>query len=232
MTTNTTVTRLGKGVVIRGAIRGDGDLEVEGRVEGSIEVSGDVAIERSGRVQAPVSGENVIVRGAVAGAVRATESVVLEDGARVVGDLNAPSIGIRPGGLLRGYVSTTGKAGSVAAGGSAGAGKPRGASSRSAERPVATPAPRAQRPATLARTREEAAPAAPVTAPTAVGRLPPPRTPPPRVPAPAPSRPAFVEPTGSPLTRASGRTSGGPPPPVVPSLKKGAKGAMKKKGAR
>jgi hypothetical protein len=46
------------------------------------------------------------VAGAVAGNLHGSELVVLEAGARVVGDVSAPSIGIRPGALLRGRVET------------------------------------------------------------------------------------------------------------------------------
>src|SRR5215468_2216170 len=76
---------IGRGTVVRGSVRGEGDL-----------------------VQSDVSGRRVTVRGAVAGNVSATEAIVLEAGARVVGDLGAPQIGIRPGALVRGMVSTGG----------------------------------------------------------------------------------------------------------------------------
>jgi cytoskeletal protein CcmA (bactofilin family) len=230
----TTTSRLGRGVVVRGTIRGEGDIAIDGRVEGLIEVSGEIAVERDGRVQAPLTGDRVIVRGAVAGEIRASESVVLDGGARVVGDLHAPSIGIRPGGLLRGYVSTSGKA----AGGAA------GRAAKAERRPAPTQAPRAQRPAAIAqaqaqavatapRAREEAAPTAPARSVPARVAAPPPRAPIARTEAAPAARAALVEPAASPMTRASGRAShGGPPPPVVPSLKKGAKGAMKKKGGK
>ncbi len=234
-----TTSRIGRGVVIRGTIRGDGDLTVEGRVEGSLEVSGEIEIGETGQVRAPISADRIVVRGAVAGDVRGTESVILEEGARVVGDLAAPSVGIRPGGLLRGYVSTTGK--------SAAAGAVK-AASRAARTPaVATQAPRAHRPASLQRARDEAVAAAPAPAPAPSQRSPVkgpalPRPPARPVVASPPSQKSFVEPATSPMTRASGKpgagvpvsreSSGGPPPPVVPSLKKGARGSMKKKAGR
>ena len=228
--------KIGRGVVVRGTIRGDGDLTVEGRVEGTVDIRGEIDIADSARVRASVSGDRVVVRGAVAGDVAGRDGVVLEEGARVVGDLSAPSIGIRPGGLLRGYVSTTGKSAPAAAA--------KGAA-RSRVAPVATPAPRAQRPAALARSRDEAA----VTAPAASQRSPSPVKGPalPKPPArPTPPSPtaqrSFVEPIASPMTRPAGKSTGvaparessagGPPPPVVPALKKGARGSMKKKAGR
>lgn len=220
------MSKIGRGVVVRGTIRGEGDLTIEGRVEGLLDIGGEVEITETARLRSPVSGERVIVRGAVAGDIRARESIVLEEGARVVGDLGAPSVGIRPGGLLRGYVSTAGKAATAAASAKV---------SRSA--PIATPAPRAQRPAALPRVREEV-----VTPPAPSQRTPARQVAParPAVPSPAPSSRAFVEPVASPMIRASGKptaaasreSSSGPPPPVVPALKKGARGSMKKKAGR
>jgi cytoskeletal protein CcmA (bactofilin family) len=105
--------RIGRGVVVRGTIRGDGDLEVEGRVEGTVDVDGELTLADSARVKiegGALSGRRVVIQGAVLGDVRGSASIVLDPGARVVGDLAAPSIGIRPGGLLRGHVSTDGAA--------------------------------------------------------------------------------------------------------------------------
>lgn len=101
---------IGRGTVVRGSVRGDGDLDIHGRVEGSVELGGELLIGEAALIKSDVSARRVVVRGAVAGSVSGHESVVLESGARVVGDLHAPSIGIRPGALVRGNVSTGGPA--------------------------------------------------------------------------------------------------------------------------
>src|SRR5580698_3894348 len=97
---------IGQGTLVRGSVRGEGDLEVLGRVEGSVAVGGELSIGEGALVKSDVSGLRVVVRGAVLGDVSAEESIVLEAGARVVGDLGAPRIGIRPGALVRGNVAT------------------------------------------------------------------------------------------------------------------------------
>ena len=60
---------IGRSTRIRGRITGDGDLVVEGSVEGDIDVS------------------SVTVRGEVEGDIRARGSVRVESGARVRGDI-------------------------------------------------------------------------------------------------------------------------------------------------
>src|SRR6478672_6088259 len=99
---------IGRGTVVRGSVQGEGDLEILGRVEGSVAVSGELTIGDGALLRSDARGRRVVVRGAVAGNVSATEAIVLEPGARVVGDLGAPQIGIHPGALVRGMVSTEG----------------------------------------------------------------------------------------------------------------------------
>jgi len=101
---DTTIIALG--TVIRGRIQSDGDLEIHGHVEGTVEVAGHLVVGPDGIVKSDLAAQSVVVAGAVAGNLRGSERVVLEDGARVVGDVSAPSIGIRPGAKLRGRVAT------------------------------------------------------------------------------------------------------------------------------
>src|SRR5262245_45674596 len=103
-----TANSIGRTTIIRGSVRGDGDLEIQGRVDGNVSVTGELVIGDGALIKSSVSARRVVVRGAIAGDVTAEGSVVLESGARVVGDLGAPQIGIRPGALVRGNVSTGG----------------------------------------------------------------------------------------------------------------------------
>ena len=100
---------ISEGTVVRGNVHADGDIEIHGQVEGSIEATGQVEIDDGAMLKCDIAAERVLVRGAVAGSIQATDSLVLEPGARVVGDLSAPNIGIRPGALVRGRVQTTGE---------------------------------------------------------------------------------------------------------------------------
>ncbi|HVK69360.1 MAG TPA: polymer-forming cytoskeletal protein [Polyangium sp.] len=228
----TTPSTIGRGTTIRGSIRGDGDLDLHGFVEGSVTVQGELLIGETALVKSDVSGRRIIVRGAVAGNVSATELVVLEPGARVVGDIGAPQIGIRPGALVRGNVSTGAPLPVRALAATAAApaqAAPRGraapAPAAAPARPVAAPPARAAAPAA----RPAPAPARPAPAPR----------PPPARPAPAPAAPPPA-PVAEPAAAASDEepesapavNSGGPPPPVVPAVPKGAKAQIRRgKGA-
>jgi cytoskeletal protein CcmA (bactofilin family) len=99
-------TVIGRSARVRGRVSGDSDLEVQGFVEGDIAVSGDVTVEAEGIVGANVRGRRLVVRGAIKGDLVGEQAVVLEDGARVVGDIRAPRVTIAQGALVRGYIQT------------------------------------------------------------------------------------------------------------------------------
>jgi cytoskeletal protein CcmA (bactofilin family) len=100
---------LGRSTVVRGNVRGTGALEIHGRVEGDVTVTGELVIGEDGAVKGDVTGGFVTISGAVQGDVRGSEAVMLESGARVVGDLSAPRIGVATGALVRGIVRTEGE---------------------------------------------------------------------------------------------------------------------------
>jgi cytoskeletal protein CcmA (bactofilin family) len=100
------VTVIGRTTRVRGRLSGDGDIQVEGQVIGEIVTTGNVTIDAHGIVGANVRGRRLIVRGAVQGDLLGDEAVVLENGARVVGDVRAPRVAIAHGALMRGEVQT------------------------------------------------------------------------------------------------------------------------------
>jgi cytoskeletal protein CcmA (bactofilin family) len=220
---------IGSSSVVRGNISGEGSLEVLGRVDGDITVSGHVIVAESGVVQGNIACATLTVVGAVKGELRGTEAVLIEGGARVEGDLSAPRVGIANGARVRGHVRTEDEPAFPT---------PR----RIASPPAARPAPLLAKPVTKVEPRPlpvaVPAPAAPMPFVVAAASPAPPPTV--AVPPPArvhemlpPPRPHDVAPRlraheMAPQVRAP-EAERRPPPPVLPSLGKGAK-AKKKKG--
>lgn len=202
-------TVIGRATFIRGRINGSGDVEVAGRVEGEIACTGEALVDTSGLVAGPINARRIVVRGAIKGDLVAEEQIVLEAGARVVGDLRAPRIAIAQGGLVRGHVQT----------GAASAARP---AARTATATARTAAPAPARTVAPAPAREER----PRVAPAPIVK-----------PAPAPAPAVVAKPQAKPTNGATnklplGTLAGarpGPPPPVVPVLKKGTKAVQKKR---
>ncbi|WP_437610559.1 polymer-forming cytoskeletal protein [Sorangium sp. So ce834] len=231
---------IGPTTAIRGNVQGDGDLEILGRVEGSVVMTGDVTIGEGALIQSDVRGRRVVVRGAVAGNISGEEAVILEPGARVVGDLGAPQIGIHAGALVRGNVTTGAPLAVTPAPvrAAAPAAAPRAAAAApAAARPARAPAERAPAPAARPAARPAPAPArpAPAARPAPVEARP--------APAPEPRLAAAQDEEEADLSASAaggegdeaeaGEGAGGPPPPVVPALRKGAaKASLRKRGGR
>jgi cytoskeletal protein CcmA (bactofilin family) len=220
---------IGAGTVVRGSVHGDGDLEILGRVEGDVHVRGDLSIGETALIKSDVRGRRVTVRGAIAGNVSATEALVLEAGARVVGDLAAPQIGIRPGALLRGLVSTGAPPAAAAA--------TPAAATRAQPARAATP-PRAAVPARIATVSSSSSPArAAAPAAARAARPEPARVEPAEVARPEPVRVAEPDPPASRddddrAEEEANAEQGGPPLPIVPQIRKGAKASLKRKTTR
>jgi cytoskeletal protein CcmA (bactofilin family) len=159
--------------VIRGNVRGDTSLQILGRVEGDVAVSGDVSIGPEAVVLGAVSGARVVVAGSVEGDISASDAVLVEDSGRVVGDLAAPRIGVSEGAHIQGNVRTSG----TPSGNSARAPAQRAPAESRAPAPAERPAPRpvAAAPVALAAVPSPAKSAPPKKAP-----------PPPVIPAPRP----------------------------------------------
>jgi cytoskeletal protein CcmA (bactofilin family) len=97
-------TVIGKSMQVRGNLAGDEDLQVLGRVDGSIDLQRTLIVAESGIVKAEVSVRNAIISGIVVGNVSASESVELTREGRMVGDISAPRIIIVDGASFRGNI--------------------------------------------------------------------------------------------------------------------------------
>lgn len=88
---------IGRTTRVRGKVSGDGDLLIEGNVEGDISVRGDLTITESGRATSSVEARAVTLRGELEGDVVASGTVRIETGARVRGDIKGESVAIDEG---------------------------------------------------------------------------------------------------------------------------------------
>jgi cytoskeletal protein CcmA (bactofilin family) len=196
---------IGQSTVIRGNVSGEGSLDLLGRIEGDVTMSGDVVVGEQARVDGKVTGAQVSISGTVVGDIRGTDSVVLDAGARVVGDLSAPRIGVGEGALVRGHVRTDGEPELETAK------RPAAAVRRPLQQPLRAASAVAARPAPPPKP-----PAAPATA---------------QVKVPPPPEPVKVETLdeAEPEEKAEVKSKPeGPPPPVVPALRHNARGKRKK----
>jgi len=100
---------IGKSFVIKGQVSCDGDLYIDGQVEGSVDPKGNrLTIGPDGRLKANVIARAVVVSGKLEGSIQASERVDLKQSAVVVGDIVTQSISIEPGAHIKGSIEVQG----------------------------------------------------------------------------------------------------------------------------
>lgn len=98
-------THIGKSIVIKGDISGNGDVYLDGEFEGSVELlNGALTIGPEGRIRADLQARSIVVEGRVDGNLYGLERAELRKSATVVGDIYTPRIAIEDGAFLEGDV--------------------------------------------------------------------------------------------------------------------------------
>lgn len=82
----------------------EGDLHVNGTVEGAVEATGEVAIDDMAKVKASIAGRQVIIRGQVTGLVTARKRLVVASSGSLIGDVRVPRLVVQDGATLSGNV--------------------------------------------------------------------------------------------------------------------------------
>jgi cytoskeletal protein CcmA (bactofilin family) len=99
------ITVVAKGTTLSGALKGDGAMEVDGTVEGELEMKGSVVITPTGLVNGPITADVVRVAGHVAGDVNALEHLLVESTGSIEGDVIAKALVVEHGGVMNGRIT-------------------------------------------------------------------------------------------------------------------------------
>jgi cytoskeletal protein CcmA (bactofilin family) len=92
---------VGPEMTVRGDLHSDGDLHVEGTVQGDIRVK-HLVVAKDGVVRGDIEAATVRVAGSVVGSLRARE-VLLTASAKLQGDIYHDVLSIEPGAQLEGH---------------------------------------------------------------------------------------------------------------------------------
>ena len=96
---------IGKSLIIKGEVTGSESLYIDGKVEGSINLSGNrVTVGRNGQVAANISAREIVVLGKVRGNVTASDRVDIRSEGSLTGDVTAQRISIEDGAFFKGGI--------------------------------------------------------------------------------------------------------------------------------
>lgn len=104
-TTSADQATIGKSLVIKGEVTGSESLYIDGRVEGSINLSGNrVTVGRNGVVAANINAREIVVLGKVRGNLTASDRVDIRSDGSLTGDVVAARISIEDGAFFKGGI--------------------------------------------------------------------------------------------------------------------------------
>ena len=108
MATENGQARIGKSVVIRGEVKGNEDLIIDGRVEGTVTLTESrLTVGPTASIAADLTARDVLIMGQVQGNIVATGRVELRAGCTVEGDLKALRLAVEDNAVFRGKVDLT-----------------------------------------------------------------------------------------------------------------------------
>lgn len=96
------VTIIGAGVVLEGKLSSNGNIRVDGAINGDITANGNVTIGETGEITGEVTAEVISIGGKVIGSINSREKVVLESKAVLKGDIVTKILVIEAGAIFDG----------------------------------------------------------------------------------------------------------------------------------
>ena len=96
---------IGSTIKIKGEVTGDEDLEIEGSVEGTINLAAhQVTVGETGKVRADINAKTVIVNGNVIGDITGGEKVIITKTGNISGNIVTPRMTLEDGAVFKGSI--------------------------------------------------------------------------------------------------------------------------------
>jgi cytoskeletal protein CcmA (bactofilin family) len=96
----TSINNFGNGTEITGEIKSAGDIRIDGKLKGNINIKGRLVIGNSGIVEGEINCANCDVSGKISGKVNVTDLFSLKSTAVVEGEVTTKKLAIEPGAVF------------------------------------------------------------------------------------------------------------------------------------
>jgi cytoskeletal protein CcmA (bactofilin family) len=95
---------IGASMRVKGEIRSQEELRIDGEVEGSVETGHYLTVGPNGKVKANIKARQVTIFGSVKGNVDATEKIAIRQNGSLIGDIRTAGIMIDDGSYFKGSI--------------------------------------------------------------------------------------------------------------------------------
>ena len=104
---STSINLVGAGTVIKGDIKSNGDIRIDGTLIGSINSKGKVILGATGNVEGEIICQNADISGMVKAQINVAELLLLKSTAKLNGDIVTNKLAIEPGAKFSGSCNMT-----------------------------------------------------------------------------------------------------------------------------
>ncbi len=104
---NNAINLIGVGTEIKGDISSNGDIRIDGILQGNLKTKGKVVIGVTGSVKGEIKCKNSDVEGNIEGKIQVTELLSLKATSNLAGDIIARKLAIEPGSKFTGNCKMT-----------------------------------------------------------------------------------------------------------------------------
>jgi cytoskeletal protein CcmA (bactofilin family) len=105
---NQTINLIGTGTVIEGNVTSNGDIRVDGSLNGVLNTKGKVIVGDGGKIHGEVHCKNFEVEGSIDGKVFVSELLSLRAKSKLVGEITTNKLAIEPGAVFTGKCDMSG----------------------------------------------------------------------------------------------------------------------------
>ena len=96
------ITQISNTITIKGDIIGKSDVRVAGVVNGSINIDGELIVEKSGHIEGEIKTKSAVIAGSIKGNIDCSEKMILESTSQFVGNIKTKQLIIQEGAVFQG----------------------------------------------------------------------------------------------------------------------------------
>ena len=91
------VNLIGAGTIIKGDIKSDGDIRIDGTLNGSVATKGKIVVGTTGVIEGEINCQNADISGTIKAKITVSEILSLKPTAKLTGDIISNKLSIEPG---------------------------------------------------------------------------------------------------------------------------------------